>query len=114
MHIPANIDEKIQIRDYRAVVGLRREGGGVTGFVEAGWVFARAAEFLHGTPGFQTSPIRQLHRPDWGCGFRRAATLHRKCAAGSAFLAAGALELSPAAATRLNQHFLIPVIFQLG
>jgi hypothetical protein len=52
MHVPANIDEKIQIRDYRAVVGLRSEGGGVTGFVEAGWVFARAAEFLHGTPGF--------------------------------------------------------------
>ena len=47
-----NLDEKIQISDYRALFGLRSEGGGVTGFVEAGWVFAREARFLHGTPGF--------------------------------------------------------------
>lgn len=52
MQVPANLDEKIQISDYRALVGLRTEGGGVTGFVEAGWVFDRQAIFLHGTPGF--------------------------------------------------------------
>jgi hypothetical protein len=34
------------------LLGLRAEGGGVTGFVEAGWVFAREASFLHGTPDF--------------------------------------------------------------
>lgn len=44
--------EKIEIADYRAVFGLRTEGGGVTGFVEAGWVFAREVNFLHGTPDF--------------------------------------------------------------
>lgn len=49
---PNGDDEKIQIADYRAVFGLRTEGGGVTGFVEAGWVFDRQATFLHGTPGF--------------------------------------------------------------
>jgi hypothetical protein len=50
--IPASLDEKVQISDYRALFGLRSEGGGVTGFVEVGWVFAREAKFLHGTPGF--------------------------------------------------------------
>jgi len=49
---PFNMNDKIQIRDYRAMIGLRSEGGGVTGFVEAGWVFAREAEFENGTPGF--------------------------------------------------------------
>jgi len=45
--IPRNIDDKIQISDYRALFGLRSEGGGVTSFVEVGWVFARQAIFLH-------------------------------------------------------------------
>lgn len=49
---PSGEDEKIQIADYRAVFGLRSEGGGVTGFVEAGWVFDRNVEFANGTPGF--------------------------------------------------------------
>jgi hypothetical protein len=44
--------EKIQIADYRALFGLRTEGGGVTGFAEAGFVFARDVKFLNGTPGF--------------------------------------------------------------
>jgi hypothetical protein len=52
MHVPTNLDEKIQISDYRAVFGLRSEGGGVTGFVEGGWVFARQVDFAHGTPDF--------------------------------------------------------------
>ncbi|MGQ0635531.1 MAG: hypothetical protein ACT4QC_13025 [Planctomycetaceae bacterium] len=49
---PNGDDEKIQIADYRALLGLRGEAGGVTGFVEVGWVFARDVKFLHGTPGF--------------------------------------------------------------
>ncbi|MBI3866464.1 MAG: hypothetical protein HY290_31675 [Planctomycetia bacterium] len=49
---PGGQTEKVQLSDYRALFGLRAEGGGVTGFVEAGWVFARDVEFLHGTPGF--------------------------------------------------------------
>ena len=49
---PDGHDEKIQYRDYRATFGLRGEACGVTGFVEVGWVFAREAEFLHGTPDF--------------------------------------------------------------
>ncbi len=49
---PGGEDEKIQIADYRALFGIRTEGGGVTGFLEGGWVFDRQVTFLHGTPGF--------------------------------------------------------------
>ena len=49
---PTGQDEKIQLRDYRATFGLRGEYRGLVGFVEVGWVFAREAEFLHGTPDF--------------------------------------------------------------
>ncbi|MFN0054960.1 MAG: hypothetical protein ACKV0T_22545 [Planctomycetales bacterium] len=49
---PNGQDEKIQIADYRALFGLRAEHGHLTGFIEAGWVFDRQVEFLHGTPGF--------------------------------------------------------------
>lgn len=49
---PTGQEEKIQLRDYRSTFGLRGEAWGVTGFVEVGWVFAREAEFLHGTPDF--------------------------------------------------------------
>lgn len=44
--------EKIQIADYRAVIGLRTENMGVTGFIEGGWVFERKVDFAHGTPDF--------------------------------------------------------------
>lgn len=48
--------EKIEIRDYRAMFGIRTEGGGVSSFAEVGWVFAREAEFLYNTPAFDISP----------------------------------------------------------
>lgn len=49
---PSGDPEKIQLSDYRALFGLRSEGGGVTGFIEVGCVFDRQVNFLHGTPGF--------------------------------------------------------------
>jgi hypothetical protein len=49
---PTGGAEKIQLADYRALLGLRTESRGVTGFVEAGWVLDRQVRFLHGTPGF--------------------------------------------------------------
>jgi len=52
LEAPNGRDEKIQLADYRALFGLRAESGGVTGFVEVGWVFDRQVKFLHGTPGF--------------------------------------------------------------
>ncbi|MBI3862861.1 MAG: hypothetical protein HY290_13305 [Planctomycetia bacterium] len=53
---PVGRDEKIQLDDYRAVFGIRSEQTGLTGFVEAGWVFNRHVKFLHGTPGFNIDP----------------------------------------------------------
>ncbi len=44
--------EKMEIADQRLVLGLRGDIGSVSGFVEAGWVFDRQVDFLHGTPGF--------------------------------------------------------------
>ncbi len=44
--------EKVQLEDYRIMVGLRTNSGGVTSFLEGGWVFGRNVDFLHGTQGF--------------------------------------------------------------
>jgi len=49
---PTGGAEKIQLADYRALLGLRTESRGVTGFVDVGWVLDRQVRFLHGTPGF--------------------------------------------------------------
>lgn len=49
---PSGENERIELADYRAVIGLRSEGQGVTGFIEGGWVFAREVNFAHGTPDF--------------------------------------------------------------
>lgn len=48
--------EKIELRDYRATVGIRTENNGITTFVEGGYVFARNVSFLHGTPGYTIDP----------------------------------------------------------
>jgi hypothetical protein len=48
--------EKIELRDYRAMFGVRTEGGGVSSFAEVGWVFSREANFLYDTPQFDISP----------------------------------------------------------
>ncbi len=45
-------EEKMQMSDWRLMMGLRAETGSVSSFIEAGWVFNRQVEFLHGTPGF--------------------------------------------------------------
>jgi hypothetical protein len=44
--------EKMEIADWRLMLGLRKEFGNVSGFLEAGWVFDRQVDFLHETPGF--------------------------------------------------------------
>ena len=45
--------DKIELEDWRILMGVRtRNHRGVSTFVEAGWVFGRNVEFLHGTPGF--------------------------------------------------------------
>ena len=45
--------DKIEIQDWRVLAGLRTQNQrGVGTFLEAGWVFGREAEFLHGSPDF--------------------------------------------------------------
>lgn len=47
--------EKIEISDWRAVVGLRSDNNLFTSFIEAGIVFDRNGDFLNETPGFDIS-----------------------------------------------------------
>ena len=49
---PNGNNEKIELVDYRATIGIRTESYGVSSFIEGGWVFAREANFLNGTPDF--------------------------------------------------------------
>ena len=47
--------EKIELSDWRAVIGLRSENDYLSTFIEGGIVFDRQVEFLKGTPGFDIS-----------------------------------------------------------
>jgi len=47
--------EKIELSDWRAVIGLRSENDYLSTFIEGGIVFDRQVEFLHETPGFDIS-----------------------------------------------------------
>jgi hypothetical protein len=49
---PAGPDEKIQLADFRSVLGMRWDGEEAAALLEGGWVFDRQVKFLHGTPGF--------------------------------------------------------------
>lgn len=59
---PSGPDEKIQLADFRAVLGMRFDGDKTSALVEGGWVFDRRVKFLHGTPGFDigTSSIIRI------------------------------------------------------
>ncbi|MEX0728404.1 MAG: hypothetical protein WD065_19185 [Planctomycetaceae bacterium] len=52
---PISTGEKIQIADWRAVLGLRSDNGFISSFIEAGWVFDRQVEFKYTTPDFDIS-----------------------------------------------------------
>lgn len=53
---PAVAQNRIQIEDWRLMLGVRSEQGVMTSFLEAGWVFGRDVEFLRkATPGFDIS-----------------------------------------------------------
>ena len=52
--VPAGTKDKIELRDWRLVIGVRNGNGWVTSFLEAGWVIGRKVEFLR-TPGFNVS-----------------------------------------------------------
>lgn len=50
---PAGVREKIQIEDWRAVLGIYFDRGRYQKFIEAGWVFNRDVTFNNGTPSFE-------------------------------------------------------------
>jgi hypothetical protein len=54
VNTPGLSENRIQIEDWRAMLGVRSEhSGGMTSFLEGGWVFGRDVEFLRkATPGF--------------------------------------------------------------
>ena len=53
---PAVRENRIQIEDWRLMLGVRSEQNMMTSFLEAGWVFGRDVEFLRkATPGFDVS-----------------------------------------------------------
>lgn len=46
-------DEQIELRDWRAVIGLRSENDYISTFIEGGIVFDRQVDFRHGTSDFE-------------------------------------------------------------
>lgn len=47
-----NARERIEIQDWRVMVGLRSDNGRVASFLEAGWLLDRSVEFGRTTPDF--------------------------------------------------------------
>ena len=56
VNTPGMSENRIQIEDWRLMLGVRSEQNMMTSFLEAGWVFGRDVEFLRkATPGFDVS-----------------------------------------------------------
>lgn len=47
--------ERVEVEDWRFLIGLDSNHGTFWKFIEAGWVFGRNVEFLNGTPGFDVT-----------------------------------------------------------
>jgi hypothetical protein len=47
-----NSGDQVQVRDYRALIGLRSDNGFVSSFIEGGWVFDRKVDFAGNHPDF--------------------------------------------------------------
>lgn len=48
-------DRKVQLQDWRVMLGVRSDSGGVQSFLEGGWVFDREVEFGRGGGNFEVS-----------------------------------------------------------
>ena len=51
----AVVREQLELEDWRLLGGIRSEQGGVSSFLEAGWVFGRDVDYINATPGFDIS-----------------------------------------------------------
>lgn len=49
------VREKVELEDWRALIGIRNDNGWYSSFIEGGWVFGREVDFKNGTPGFDIS-----------------------------------------------------------
>ncbi len=47
-----NSGDQVELRDYRALIGLRSDNGFVSSFIEGGWVFDRHVDFAGKHPDF--------------------------------------------------------------
>lgn len=50
-----SVSDRIELEDYRLMLGFRSEALQYSSFIEAGWVFSRSAQFHGATPGFDIS-----------------------------------------------------------
>lgn len=50
-----NVSDRIELEDYRVMLGFRSETLQYSSFIEAGWIFSRSAQFHGATPGFDIS-----------------------------------------------------------
>lgn len=49
------LDRQVQLEDWRVMLGVRSDSGGVQTFLEGGWVFDREVEFSQGGGNFEVS-----------------------------------------------------------
>jgi len=54
---PTRVADRIQLTDHRLMLGLRWDNGRRSAFLEAGWIFDRAAKFAGPTPDFDLSSV---------------------------------------------------------
>ncbi len=55
VNLGSGVRDRMEIEDWRALFGLRKDNGWLTEFYEIGWVFGRNVAFQHGTPGYDVS-----------------------------------------------------------
>jgi len=54
-HGAASIRDRIELEDWRLMIGMKQEAGQYSSFVEGGWIFGRNVRFQGPTPGFDIS-----------------------------------------------------------
>ncbi|MBA3316313.1 MAG: hypothetical protein M3552_21095 [Planctomycetota bacterium] len=52
VEVPEGQHNQLEMRDWRFLIGARKEQGWGESFIEAGWVFDRKVEYAHTAPGF--------------------------------------------------------------
>lgn len=53
--VPGGVQDRMEIEDWRILLGVRSESGGISSFLEAGWVLGRHADFQNTARDFDIS-----------------------------------------------------------